>query len=130
MAALAAHEKLPPPPRAAQRRLIRDLGRKLHARVAERDGRVVGFALYYFTYASFRGRPVFHLEDVYVTPEARGRGAGRAFFRAFRALARRAGCVRLEWIVLRSNRSALRFYEALGARPLVGWLTYRLPLGP
>jgi len=86
----------------------------------EGDG-VVGMALYHATFSTFLGRPGIWLEDLFVTPDARGRGHGRALLDA---LMRRA-VGRLEWAVLDWNQPAIDFYRSLGARPVEGWTRYR-----
>lgn len=126
--ALAGYEKLEPPTAAASRRLVADVGRRIRVLIAEESGRAVGYAIYLFTYSSFLARPTLYLEDVFVLPDARGRGAGQAFFKALRREAVREGCGRLEWMVLRWNKPAIRFYDRLGGKPLTGWLSYRLTL--
>jgi GNAT superfamily N-acetyltransferase len=126
--ALAAYEKLKPPTAAAARRMLGDVGRRIRVLMAELDGRAVGYAVYFFTYSTFLARPTLYLEDVFVLPEARGKGAGKAFFRELRRAAARERCGRMEWAVLRWNKPAIRFYDGLGAEPLGGWLTYRLRL--
>ena len=126
--ALAEYEKLEPPSPAARRRLVAEIGRRIRVLIAEEQGKAIGYAIYLFTYSSFLARPTLYLEDIFVRPEARGRGAGRAFFRALRREARGAGCGRIEWMVLNWNKPAIRFYDRLGAEPLDGWLTYRLTL--
>ncbi|HEX6883523.1 MAG TPA: GNAT family N-acetyltransferase [Planctomycetota bacterium] len=126
--ALADYEELPRPAPAAARRLLADVGRRIHVLIAERDGAPVGYAIYLFTYSSFLARPTLYLEDVFVLPEHRRAGIGQLFFGALRAAARRARCGRMEWVVLDWNRPAHRFYRKLGARPLEGWVTYRMGL--
>ncbi|MFC0506281.1 GNAT family N-acetyltransferase [Micromonospora costi] len=86
--------------------------------VATVDAEPVGFALYYPTYSTILGRPGIHLEDLYVRPEWRGAGLGRALLAHLAELAVRRGGARLEWWVLRTNDPALRFYRRLGARTL------------
>lgn len=127
--ALAAYEKLRPPTPAAARRLVRDIGRRIRVVMAEAGGERVGYAIYLFTYSSFLARPTLYLEDVFVLPEHRGKGLGKKFFDVLLREARREGCGRMEWVVLRWNKPALRFYDKLGAKPLDDWITYRLPLG-
>lgn len=126
--ALARYEKLTPPGPAAAKRLLRDIGRRIEVLLAEADGKAVGYAIYLFTYSSFLARPTLYLEDVFVLPEHRGVGVGRAFFETLRKEARRLGCGRMEWVVLRWNKPAIRFYDRAGAKPLNEWLTYRLDL--
>ena len=123
---LARYEKLEPPTPAAGRRLVLDIGRRIHVLMGEVDSRSVGYAIYLFTYSSFQARPTLYLEDVFVLPEHRGRGLGKAFFQALFRAARKARCRRMEWTVLDWNKPAIRFYDGLGARPLKGWTTYRL----
>lgn len=125
---LARYEKLRPPTSAAARRLVRDAGRRIRVLLAEVDGRLVAYAIYFFTYSSFLARPTLYLEDLFILPEHRGRGIGRRMFERLRREARREGCGRMEWMVLDWNRPALRFYDALGARPLKDWIYYRLTL--
>lgn len=127
---LAAYEKLTPPSAAAARRLIAEVGRRIRVLMAEVDGRAVGYAIYLFTYSSFRARPTLYLEDLFVLPEHRRGGIGRSFFEALREAARREKCGRMEWVVLDWNRSAQRFYRKLGAKPLDDWITYRMMLDP
>lgn len=126
--ALAAYEKLTPPTPAAARRLLADIGRRIHVLLAEVDGQAVGYAIYLFTYSSFLARPTLYLEDLFVLPEHRRSGLGARFFQALRAAARREKCGRLEWIVLTWNTPAHRFYRKLGAKRLDDWLLYRMTL--
>lgn len=86
----------------------------------------VGFALFFPTYSTFLARPGIWLEDLFVEPAWRGRGFGRALLTHLGGLAHARGCGRLEWAVLDWNEPAIRFYEALGARPQSDWTTYRL----
>jgi GNAT superfamily N-acetyltransferase len=94
--------------------------------VAERDGEVVGFALHFFNYSTWTGRQGLYVEDLYVTPEARGAGAGKALFLALAGIARERGCGRMEWSVLDWNRGAIDFYRSFGAKPMDEWTTFRL----
>jgi GNAT superfamily N-acetyltransferase len=90
--------------------------------VAEHDGAVVGVAIWYWTYSTFQARPGIWLEDLFVQPEHRGHGYGRALLDA---LFERAGAGRVEWAVLDWNEPSIRFYESLGARPVESWTRYR-----
>jgi GNAT superfamily N-acetyltransferase len=94
--------------------------------LAEESGAVVGFALFFHNYSTFRGRPTLFLEDLFVEPAHRGKGHGKALLRALARLAVERDCARLEWSVLNWNEPAIRFYRALGAAPLDGWTVYRL----
>lgn len=94
--------------------------------LAEDGGRVVGFALFFHNYSTFRGKPGIYLEDLFVEPEARGRGHGKALLRALARLAIERECARVEWAVLNWNEPSINFYKALGATPMGDWTTYRL----
>jgi GNAT superfamily N-acetyltransferase len=94
--------------------------------IAEADGEPLGFALFFHNYSTFLAQPGLYLEDLYVRPEARGRGVGRALLAHLARLARERGCGRLEWWVLDWNESALRFYRSLGAQPMDEWTVQRL----
>jgi GNAT superfamily N-acetyltransferase len=94
--------------------------------VAERDGAAVGFALYFFTYSTFLARPTLYLEDLFVLPDERGRGAGKALLQHLARIARRQRCGRMEWAVLDWNEPAIRFYKSLGAAELAEWRLFRV----
>jgi GNAT superfamily N-acetyltransferase len=94
--------------------------------ICRRDGRAVGFALYFFTYSTFLGRPSLYLEDLFVLPEERGTGAGKALLGALARIAVRRGCGRMEWTVLDWNRRAIGFYRRLGANLRKEWILTRL----
>lgn len=128
--ALARYERLDPPDPAARERLARDAltdPPRFRTLLAELDGRVVGYAVSFETYSTFLALPTWYLEDLFVLPEARGRGVGAALFRACAAEAVRLGCGRMEWQVLAWNDLAAGFYEHMGASPLhESWQCYRL----
>ncbi len=94
--------------------------------LAEDGGQVVGYALFFPTYSTFRGRPGLYLEDLFVEPAHRGKGHGKALLAAVARLAVERGCGRLEWSVLNWNEPAIRFYRSVGAAPVDGWTAYRL----
>ena len=94
--------------------------------ICRRGGKPVGFALYFFTYSTFLARPTLYLEDLFVSPDERGRGAGKALLRALARIALARGCGRMEWAVLDWNRPAIRFYERLGARLRRDWILTRV----
>ena len=96
------------------------------ALVGALDGQVVGFALFYPTYSTFSGKPGLWLEDLFVVPEARGAGVGRALLAALAALAVARDCGSVQWEVLDWNAPAIGFYASLGAEPLSEWTTMRL----
>ena len=93
---------------------------------AYQDTRAVAFALYYLTYSTFAGLAGLYLEDLFVKPDVRGQGVGRELLRHLAQLALREGCWRIEWAVLHWNKSAIGFYERLGAIPMDEWAVYRL----
>ncbi|MCL1527292.1 GNAT family acetyltransferase [Xanthomonas nasturtii] len=97
-----------------------------HALICEQDGQALGFAVYFFNYSTWLGRNGLYLEDLFVRPEARGKGAGLALLRHLAQLAVQRGCGRFEWSVLDWNQPAIDFYQAVGARPMEGWTVYRL----
>ena len=98
--------------------------------ICRRGRRPIGFALYFFTYSTFLGRPTLYLEDLFVVPEERGRGAGRALLRALARIALRRGCGRMEWAVLDWNTPSIRFYRRLGAGLRKEWILTRLTGAP
>ena len=127
--ALADYEKLDRPTPEARERLARDgFGERpvFNAYLAELDGKPVGYAITFFTYSSFLARPTLYLEDLFVLPEGRRHGVGKAIFHSLARAAVERGCGRMEWVVLDWNQLAIDFYERLGARRLNGWYTYRL----
>jgi GNAT superfamily N-acetyltransferase len=94
--------------------------------IAEVDGDPAGFALFFHNYSTFLGRPGIYLEDLYVRPELRARGYGRALLARLASIAQERHCGRLEWAVLNWNEPAIRFYRSLGAKPMDHWTVYRL----
>jgi GNAT superfamily N-acetyltransferase len=96
------------------------------ALICRRGRAAVGFALYFFTYSTFMGRPTLYLEDLFVLPEERGRGAGRALLTELARIALRRGCGRMEWTVLDWNTPSIRFYRRLGAKLRKEWILTRL----
>lgn len=94
--------------------------------LAEEGPTVVGFALFYHNYSTFLGKPGIYLEDLFVQPENRGQGHGKALLLALARLAVERGCGRLEWSVLDWNEPAIRFYESLGAVSMKEWTVMRV----
>ena len=90
------------------------------------DAEVVGFALYFLSFSTWEGVPGIYLEDLYVAPDARGTGLGKALLQALAALAVARGYPRFEWSVLNWNQPSIDFYEAVGAVPMDEWTRYRL----
>ncbi len=127
--ALADYERLSHEARADKAVLARHLfGDRPMAEVliAELEGAPVGFALFFHNFSTFEGRPGLYLEDLYVAPEARGHGAGKALLARLAQLAIERDCARLEWAVLDWNQSAIDFYQSLGARPMDEWTVNRV----
>lgn len=94
--------------------------------LAEHEGEVVGFAFFFHNFSTFLGRPGIYLEDLFVQPQHRARGFGRALLARLAAIAVERGCGRLEWSVLDWNAPSIAFYRALGALPMDEWTTFRL----
>lgn len=94
--------------------------------LADVDGQVVGFALFCSNYSTFLAQPGIWLEDLFVRPEFRGRGIGRALLAQLARLAVARDCGRVEWAVLDWNEPSIGFYESLGARGMTEWTTFRL----
>ena len=126
---LAEYEKLSHEARATAVDFLRELDSPnpvIHVLIAEWDGEPAGFALYFFNFSTFVGRPGLYLEDLFVRPAQRAHGIGRALLRALARIARERNCGRMEWAVLDWNEPALRFYRSLGARPMNEWIIHRL----
>ena len=131
--ALAEYEKLADQVTATEE-LFRKFGfgkkKYYYALIAEKiDGTEksqIGFALYFFTFSTFLSKPTLYLEDLFVLPEYRGNGVGKALLTALAKIALQRGCGRMEWAVLDWNEPAIQFYKNLGARPLNDWTTFRL----
>ena len=98
----------------------------IHVLIAEWNGEPAGFALYFFNFSTFVGRPGIYLEDLFVRPAQRAHGIGRALLRALARIAQQRNCGRMEWAVLDWNEPALRFYQSLGARQMNEWIIHRL----
>jgi GNAT superfamily N-acetyltransferase len=98
----------------------------VHVLIAEWNGAPAGFALYFFNFSTFVGQPGLYLEDLFVRPEQRSHGIGRALLRALARIAEQRGCGRMEWAVLDWNEPALRFYKSLDARQMKEWIIHRL----
>ncbi len=94
--------------------------------IAEWDQQPVGFALFFHNFSTFLAKPGLYLEDLYVRPDQRGRGIGKALLITLARLAVARGCGRLEWSVLDWNEPSIDFYRALGARPMDDWTVFRL----
>lgn len=94
--------------------------------IAELGGQAVGYALFFYSFSTFLGRPGIYLEDIYVTPAKRGHGVGRAVMSHIARLAVEHKCYRFEWSVLDWNESSIQFYHSIGAVSMDGWTAQRL----
>jgi GNAT superfamily N-acetyltransferase len=108
------------------RRFLFGEPRRAEALIAEWDGAPAGFAVWYYSFSTFNGRPSLYVEDVFVEPAQRGRGIGRAIFAQLASRAVAQGCGRMEWSVLDWNAPSIAFYRSIGARPREGWTLQQL----
>ena len=130
---LAAYERLSHEVKASTAQLRQHgFGRRRYFEtlICQRDRQPIGFALYFFTFSTFLARPTLYLEDLFVVPEERGHGAGRALLRELARIAARRRCGRMEWAVLDWNTPSIRFYEKLGAGLRKEWILTRLTGAP
>ena len=126
---LAAYEREPDAVYATEQDLLRDgfgPNPRFRAIIAEFEDQPAGFALYFDSYSTWRGHHGIRLEDLYVTPESRGQGIGRALLQHLAQVAIAEGCPRLEWDVLAWNAPAIAFYERLGANIQTEWRIMRV----
>jgi GNAT superfamily N-acetyltransferase len=126
---LAEYERAPGEVTATAEDLLRDGfsgSPRFFVELAEWDGRVAGFAFWFFNYSTWLGRPGLYLEDLFVRPAFRARGIGKALLVHLARVALDEGCGRFQWQVLDWNAPAIAFYEALGAKRLGEWLTMRV----
>lgn len=126
---LAEYERLLHEVEATEADIRRDLfgeNPRCFCEIAEADGVAVGFALWFYNYSTFRGRAGIYLEDLFVRPEARGLGAGKALLRRLAQRCVEADLGRLEWAVLNWNAPSIAFYDSLGADAMTEWTVRRL----
>jgi GNAT superfamily N-acetyltransferase len=126
---LATYERAPNDVTATEEQLVEVLfGERPAAEVllAFEGQSPVGFAVYFYNFSTWLGRPGLYLEDLFVKPEKRGKGYGRALLVELAKIARRRDCGRLEWAVLDWNEPAIKFYRSLGAKPMDEWTVFRL----
>ncbi len=127
--ALAKYESLEHKVEATKEDLARDLfgpNPRVFCDVAELDGKPIGFALWYYTYSTFRGKHGIWLEDLFVDPEVRGVGAGKALMAHLAARCQHEGLARFEWWVLNWNKPSIDFYKSLGAEMQDEWTVCRI----
>jgi GNAT superfamily N-acetyltransferase len=127
--ALATYERAPNEVTATEEELVEVLfGKKPAAEVLlvlEKDA-AAGFAVFFYNFSTWLGRPGLYLEDLFVRPEHRGKGYGRSLLVELAKIARERGCGRMEWAVLDWNDPAIQFYRKLGAKPMDEWTVFRL----
>jgi GNAT superfamily N-acetyltransferase len=128
---LAAYEREPDKAIATAEDIIRDgftagTAPKFRVVIAESDAQPAGFALFFYTYSTWWGRPGIHLEDLFVRPEHRGKGIGKALLVHLAQIAVQENCRRLEWQVLDWNTPAIDFYKSLGAQQMKEWFNMRV----
>ena len=126
---LATYERAPDEVTATEDQLVDVLfGERPVAEVllAFEEESPVGFAVYFYNFSTWLGQPGLYLEDLFVKPEKRGKGYGRALLVELAKIARDRGCGRMEWAVLNWNEPAINFYRALGAKPMDEWTVFRL----
>src|SRR4051794_37510554 len=127
--ALAIYEREPDAVSATEADILRDgfgAAPKFHCVIAEWEGLPAGFAFWFYNYSTWQGRPGLYLEDLFVKPEFRGKGIGKALLLHLAKAAVEENCGRFEWSVLDWNTPAREFYEALGAKCLKEWLIMRV----
>ncbi len=126
---LAHYEKEPDAVKTTEADIIRDgFGETsfFKALICEHKEKPVGFALYFYTWSTWEGRPSLYLEDLFVLPEYRGEGFGLSLFKKLASIANENKCKRIDWSVLDWNTPAINFYDKIGAKHMKEWWTYRL----
>jgi len=126
---LATYERAPDEVIATEEQLVEVLfgeGPVAEVLLAFEGESPVGFAVYFYNFSTWLGRPGLYLEDLFVKPDERGKGYGRALLVELAKIARDRGCGRMEWAVLDWNEPAIKFYRALGAQPMHEWTVFRL----
>lgn len=126
---LAEYERLLDVCVATEERIAATLfveGARAFCEIAEYDSEPAGFALWFYNYSTFRAKHGIYLEDLFVRPQFRGKGLGKALLVHLAQRALREGCARFEWAVLDWNEPSIAFYKALGAKPMSDWTGYRV----
>jgi len=126
---LAEYERAPDAVVATEADIVRDgfsENPRFHCVIAEWDGVPAGFAFYFFHYSTWLGKPGLYLEDLFVKPELRGKGIGKALLVHLARIAVRENCYGMRWQVLDWNQPAIDFYEKLGAKVMREWLDVRI----
>lgn len=126
---LAEYEKLTHEVTTTPEELAKTLfadNRHTHTIIAFYNEKPVGFALYFYNFSTFKGKPGLYLEDLFVIPEMRGKGFGKKLLIELGKIAKANNCARFEWSVLDWNKPAIDFYKSLGAKPMDEWTVFRL----
>jgi GNAT superfamily N-acetyltransferase len=126
---LAYFEKLTPPDKKSQQRILKDaFGKKplFSILLAKDKGIAVGYAFFFYTYSSFLAKKTLYLEDIFISRDYRSKGIGKMFMEKLICIAKKNDCGRMEWCVLDWNKNAIDFYEHIGAKHLKEWLYYRI----
>lgn len=125
---LAEYEKLPNEVEATEDTIRKSIFERKEAEVlfGEENGVIVGFALFFHNFSTFVGRKGLYLEDLFVLPEKRGRGYGKALLQHLASIAVERNCGRMEWVCLDWNAPSIEFYKSIGAVPMEDWTIYRL----
>lgn len=128
---LAFFEKLTPPDKRAQQRLLKDAFSQkplFKILLAEVEGKIVAYAFYFFTYSTFLARKTLYLEDIFVSEKFRNLGIGKLLLNKLLQIAKKEKCGRIEFIVLHWNKSAINFYRRFNAKIMRNWLFFRIDL--
>lgn len=126
---LAIYEKEPDAVKTDEQAILNTLfceGATAHSLICLQDDEPIGFAVYFYNYSTWLGKNGLHLEDLYVSPDSRGNGAGKAIMKELANRAINKDCGRFEWVVLDWNKPAIDFYNSMGAEPQNEWIIYRL----
>ena len=130
---LAEYEKAPEQVEATEADLVATIfseNPKVFCDVVELDGEIVGMAIWFLNYSTWQGKHGIYLEDLYIRPEFRGRGYGKALLQHLAAICNERGFGRFQWWVLDWNSTAIEFYRSLGAEAMSEWTVYRVTGGP
>ncbi|WP_166109259.1 GNAT family N-acetyltransferase [Pseudoalteromonas sp. Z9A5] len=126
---LAIYEKEPDAVKTSEQAILDTLfceGATAHSILCLDGDEAIGFAVYFYNYSTWLGKNGLYLEDLYVSPDSRGKGAGKAIMKHLANTALKNNCGRFEWVVLDWNKPAIDFYDSIGAKPQTEWIIYRL----
>jgi len=126
---LAIYEKEPDAVKTNEQAILNTLfceGATAHSILCLDGDEAIGFAVYFYNYSTWLGKNGLYLEDLYVSPDSRGKGAGKAIMKHLANTALKNNCGRFEWVVLDWNKPAIDFYDSIGAKPQTEWIIYRL----